>query len=145
MSADHGGDEAGDVLAVYLRALRARMEGDHFALVVRAVQQTCARLADGYRALLEVPGEDGFAGDLQREYLSLLAVMITGSLDHRVVELPGPAGRRGWAVVRAEACSAQDACALPAERAGSGGERARIDAELDGIARACRPATPGEA
>ncbi|MEU9304551.1 hypothetical protein [Streptomyces sp. NPDC048269] len=94
------GDDCGaDVLGPYLEALRARLNGERFEALIRAVQVTCALLGDGHQPVLEVPGEGELAPDLQREYLSLMAVMITGHLDHRLVELAAPDGARGWAVV----------------------------------------------
>ncbi|MFF5706566.1 hypothetical protein ACFY7H_29370 [Streptomyces sp. NPDC012794] len=100
---DAGGrEEAGgaDVLDLYLEMARARLSPPRFEAVVRAVQETCGLLAQGHQALVVMPGDEGFSPDLQREYLALLAVMITGSLDHQVVELPGPDGVPALAVVR---------------------------------------------
>ncbi|MFF5705482.1 GNAT family N-acetyltransferase [Streptomyces sp. NPDC012794] len=100
---DAGGrDEAGgaDVLDLYLQMARARLSPARFEAVVRAVQDTCGLLVQGHQALVAMPGEEGFSPEMQREYLALLAVMITGSLDHRVVELPGPDDEPALAVVR---------------------------------------------
>ncbi|THA46193.1 hypothetical protein [Streptomyces sp. A1136] len=77
----------------------ARLPAARFEAVVRAVQATCGFLAEGREALVATPGEEGFSSEVQHEYLALLAVVITGSLDHRVVELPGPGGVIGLAVV----------------------------------------------
>ncbi|WP_073907728.1 hypothetical protein [Streptomyces sp. CB00455] len=88
-----------DVLGSYLEVLRARLDAEEFEVLIRAVQTTCALLGDGHEAVLEVPGERELAPALQREYLSLMAVMITGHLDHRLIELAAPDGGRGWAVV----------------------------------------------
>ncbi|WP_073780035.1 hypothetical protein [Streptomyces sp. MJM1172] len=88
-----------DVLGTYLEVLRARLTGERFEVLIRAVQTTCALLADDQEAVLKVPAATELAPDLQREYLSLMAVMITGHLDHRLVEIAAPDGGRGWAVV----------------------------------------------
>ncbi|MEU8437000.1 hypothetical protein AB0F18_29685 [Streptomyces sp. NPDC029216] len=97
-----GRDDAdgSDALGLYLEMARARLSAARFEAVVRAVQATCGLLAQGHEALVAGPGEEGFSSQMQREYLGLLAVMITGSLDHRVVELSGPAGVTGLAVVQ---------------------------------------------
>ncbi|MGW0365873.1 hypothetical protein [Streptomyces sp. NPDC002990] len=112
---DRGGGSR-DLLDAYLEGLRARIGARRFVAVVRAADATCVLLADGHPAVLAGPdGEDGrddagFDTDLQREYLTLLAVLITGRTDHRVVRLPGLDGLSGWAVVEAEA--ADDPAAL---------------------------------
>ncbi|WP_329201785.1 MULTISPECIES: hypothetical protein [unclassified Streptomyces] len=83
-----------DVLGIYLEMARARLAPPRFEAVIRAAQATCALLAEGHEALVAAPEGESFTKDLQCEYLGLLAVMITGSLDHRVIAVPGPAGSR---------------------------------------------------
>ncbi|MFD7081758.1 hypothetical protein [Streptomyces sp. NPDC059918] len=141
-AADSGDGQEADVLGSYLEVLRARLTGERFEVLIRAVQTTCALLADGREAVMEVPGDTGLAPGLQCEYLSLMAVMITGHLDHRLVEVAGPDGGKGWAVVdntRPGPVLAPAGASLPCEAA----ERAWIDQELDGIARATED--PGSA
>ncbi|MFF5447085.1 hypothetical protein [Streptomyces sp. NPDC012888] len=100
---DDGGTTAhGDpdgALELYLQLLNARLDPDRFTAVIRAAQDTCRLLADGHPALLSTPGEALPDAVLHGEYLSLLAVMITGRLDHRVVQRPLPDGRMGFAVL----------------------------------------------
>ncbi|MFB7462445.1 hypothetical protein ACFCZ1_02865 [Streptomyces sp. NPDC056224] len=128
-----------DVLGAYLEVLRARLNGERFEALIRAVQITCALLGDGHQPVLEVPGEDDLAPDLQREYLSLMAVMITGHLDHRLVELSAPDGARGWAVVENPPAVAENPRAVvenPRSREAREAERIWIEQELEGIIRA---------
>ncbi|THA47093.1 hypothetical protein [Streptomyces sp. A1136] len=110
---DRGGGGA-DLLGTYLEGLRARIGARGFEAVIRAADATCVLLADGHPAVLAGPdGEaDGFGSDLQREYLALLAVLITGRSDHRLVRLPCVDGLPGWAVV--EDHVADDGAALDA-------------------------------
>ncbi|MFF5447068.1 hypothetical protein [Streptomyces sp. NPDC012888] len=75
------------------------MDPDRFTTVIRAAQDTCRLLADGHPTLLNMPCEGAPDAGLHGEYLSLLAVMITGRLDHRVVQRPLPDGRMGLAVI----------------------------------------------
>ncbi|GGS82013.1 MULTISPECIES: hypothetical protein [Streptomyces] len=96
----------GDVLGSYLVDLRARLGGARFEALIRTVQATCALLADSPRPVLEVPGGSGLPPDLRREYVALLAVMITGRADHRLVRLDAADGDAGWAVVDATAAAA---------------------------------------
>ncbi|MFK0218421.1 hypothetical protein ACIQWN_09500 [Streptomyces vinaceus] len=135
-AADSGEGQEADVLGSYLEVLRARLTGERFEVLIRAVQTTCALLADGREAVLEVPGDADLAPDLQGEYLSLMAVMITGHLDHRLVELAAPDGGKGWAVVDNTRAGQEPAPApaplTPREEA----EREWIAKELDGIVRA---------
>ncbi|MFD6917359.1 hypothetical protein ACWCYZ_46025 [Streptomyces virginiae] len=139
MNMDHGqgdGDEF-DVLGVYLETLRAQMSPQQFRALVRAVQTTCGLLSEGRSAPLTVPGDGFLSSDLRREYLTVLAVMITGRMDHRLVEVPGPDGTSGWAVL--EGGAAHDTAASSAVRdavACRHNAQMSITAELDGIARA---------
>ncbi|MEV6582698.1 hypothetical protein AB0M92_31565 [Streptomyces sp. NPDC051582] len=141
-AADSGDGQEADVLGSYLEVLRARLTGERFEALIRAVQTTCALLADGREAVLEVPGDADLAPDLQCEYLSLMAVMITGHLDHRLVELAAPDGGKGWAVVdntcpRQEPAPRQGPAPVPASSSPcEAAEQAWIDRELRGIARA---------
>lgn len=135
-AADSGEGQEADVLGSYLEVLRARLTGERFEVLIRAVQTTCALLADGREAVLEVPGDADLVPDLHCEYLSLMAVMITGHLDHRLVELAAPDGGKGWAVVDNTRPGEEPAPAAaplsPCEEA----EREWIAKELDGIVRA---------
>ncbi|MFD5512594.1 hypothetical protein ACFWIB_33185 [Streptomyces sp. NPDC127051] len=143
-AADSGDGEEADVLGPYLEHLRGRLSGERFEVLIRAVQTTCALLADGRDAVLEVPGDTDLAPDLQCEYLSLMAVMITGHLDHRLVELAAPDGGKGWAVVDNTRPRQEPALAgslSPCDAA----ERAWIAKELDGIARASEDPGGGSA
>ncbi|MER5873049.1 hypothetical protein [Streptomyces sp. NPDC002044] len=130
--ADPGDAEENDVLGAYLEVLRARLSGERFALLIRAVETTCRLLGDGHQAVLELPGDGELAPELQREYLSLMAVMITGHLDHRLVEVTSPDGGKGWAVV--------DNAVSPSPARGA--DREWIDTELDGIVRASGSTAP---
>ncbi|MFE2547931.1 hypothetical protein ACFXGI_05200 [Streptomyces sp. NPDC059355] len=147
-AADSGDGQEADVLGSYLEVLRARLTGERFEVLIRAVQTTCALLAEGREAVLEVPGETDLVPDLQCEYLSLMAVMITGHLDHRLVELSAPDGGKGWAVVDNTGPRQEPALAAsvsPPPSPCEAAERAWIDRELDGIARATQDPGSGSA
>lgn len=88
-----------DALDGYLAALAGRCGRAGFEAVVTAARDTCAMLSEGHPALLAGPEGEGFGPALQREYLSLLAVLMTGRTDLEVIAVPAPGGRRGWAVV----------------------------------------------
>ncbi|MFJ9344809.1 hypothetical protein ACIRP0_36845 [Streptomyces sp. NPDC101733] len=70
-----------------------------FEAVVSTVRDTCAMLADGHPAILAGPDGEAFGSVLQREYLALLAVLMTGRADLEIIAVPIPGGEQGWAVV----------------------------------------------
>lgn len=91
--------EGPDLLDDYLRQVLARLGRPGFEAVLRAADATCALLAGGHPAVLAGPEGDEFGPGLQREYLALLAVLITGRTDHQIIALPQSDGTPGWAVV----------------------------------------------
>ncbi|MBT2470683.1 hypothetical protein J7E97_23135 [Streptomyces sp. ISL-66] len=142
--ADPGDGREPDVLGSYLEFLRTRLGGERFEALVRAVQTACALLAEEHQVLLEVPGEGELTPDLRGEYLSLMAVMITGHLDHHLVELETPGGGKGWAVVENGRVRQQPPPA-PQSTSPLGWDaegRAWIDGQLDGIVRATDSTAP---
>lgn len=142
--AEPGDGQEPDVLGSYLEFLRARLGAERFEALVRAVESTCSLLAEEHQVLLEVPGEGELTPDLRGEYLSLMAVMITGHLDHHLVELETPDGGKGWAVVE-NAPARQQRLPAPESASALGWDaagRAWIDGQLDGIVRATDSTTP---
>ncbi|MFJ7271341.1 hypothetical protein ACIQV3_32670 [Streptomyces sp. NPDC099050] len=91
--------EGPDLLDDYLREVLARLGRPGFEAVLRATDATCTLLAGGPPALLAGPDDGAFGPGLQREYLALLAVLITGRTDHHIIDLPQSDGTPGWAVV----------------------------------------------
>ncbi|MFF1409473.1 hypothetical protein ACFVX6_06695 [Streptomyces sp. NPDC058289] len=140
---DPGGSGAGqeaDVLGSHLEFLRTRLGGEQFEALVRAVQTTCTLLAEEQQVLLGGPQEDELTPDLRGEYLSLMAVMITGHLDHHLVEFRTYDGGKGWAVVENVRTRNRHPGAPPAAR--DAARHAWIDGRLDGIARATDSPAP---
>ncbi|MFD8953285.1 hypothetical protein ACFV0B_31045 [Streptomyces xanthophaeus] len=129
-----GGDV--DVLGVHLETLRAQMSPGRFRALVTAVQTTCGLLSDGSAAPGTTPG-DALPDDLCRECLSLLAVMITGRIDHHLVEVPVPGGPSGWAVPEGAGSGQGPAASRVAHSVTRWhGEQLCIAEELEGIAGA---------
>ncbi|MFF4498791.1 hypothetical protein [Streptomyces sp. NPDC001546] len=93
------GGRGGDFLDAYLAALADRCGPAAFEAVVAAVRDTCAMLADGHPAVLAGPDGAAFTPRLQREYLGLMAVLMTGRTDLEVIAVPAADGTEGWAVV----------------------------------------------
>ncbi|MFH7598041.1 hypothetical protein WDV06_23510 [Streptomyces racemochromogenes] len=101
------GDADGDLLDVYLADLADRCGRAVFEAVVAAARDTCAMLSEGHAAVLAGPEGSAFGPDLQREYLALLAVLMTGRTDWEVITVPTADGE-GWAVVEAEIAADPD-------------------------------------
>ncbi|MFF3623203.1 hypothetical protein [Streptomyces sp. NPDC002467] len=140
---DHGGSGGGqeaDVLGSHLEFLRARLSGEQFEALVRAVQTTCTLLAEEQQVLLGGAQEGELTPDLRGEYLSLMAVMITGHLDHHLVEFRTFDGAKGWAVVENPGTRNQHPGTPPAAR--DAARPAWSDGRLDGIARATDSPAP---
>ncbi|MEU3724926.1 hypothetical protein [Streptomyces sp. NPDC031705] len=91
--------DAGDVLDTYLQALASRCGRAEFEAVIAAVRDTCGMLSDGHPAVFAGPDGGSFPPNLQREYLALLAVLMTGRTDLKIIKVPSPDGQPGWAVV----------------------------------------------
>lgn len=135
-----GGGQEADVLGSHLGFLRTRLGGEQFQALVRAVQTTCTLLAEEKQVLLEGPPGGELTPDLRGEYLSLMAVMITGHLDHHLVEVRTSDGSKGWAVVENLHTRNRHRGAPPAAR--DTARHAWIDGRLDGIARATDSPAP---
>ncbi|WP_327308454.1 hypothetical protein OG730_37460 [Streptomyces sp. NBC_01298] len=135
-----GDDQDADVLGSHLEFLRTRLGGERFEALVRAVQTTCTLLAEEQQVLLGGPQEGSLTPDLRGEYLSLMAVMITGHLDHHLVEFRTFDGDKGWAVVENARTPHRHPGAPPAAR--DAARHAWIDGRPDRIARATDSPTP---
>ncbi|MBM9509942.1 hypothetical protein [Actinacidiphila acididurans] len=98
-----------DLVKMYVESLRARMEPEHFDLLLQALH--------GFNEAMENGGEGSFDLDtdaealpeeVTRELADVVTMVGTGSMDHRIVEMPGPNGEKGWAVVSAEVADDPD-------------------------------------
>ncbi|MEV7728811.1 hypothetical protein AB0P15_29340 [Streptomyces sp. NPDC087917] len=101
--------DSADVLDLHLRVVADRLGPAEFEAVVRAASDTCSMPAEGRPAMLAGPGGEGFGSALQREYLALLAVLMTGRTDLEVISVPVAGGARGWAVVEPDVAADPDA------------------------------------
>lgn len=139
-----GDGQEADTLGSYLEFLRVRLGAERFETLVRAVRTTCALLAEDHQVLLGETTQDELTGDLRGEYLSLMAVMITGHLDHHLVELETSGGGKGWAVVENVRTRSGHPRASPAARdaAGRAWIVGRLDGRLDGIVRTTDSTAP---
>ncbi|MFD3437188.1 hypothetical protein ACFWU3_06755 [Streptomyces sp. NPDC058685] len=130
-------DDGLDLASLYLESVKARMDPEQFATLEEAVDELAHMLSDGQPGTFEAGGRDSFTPDVQREFLAVMAILTTGRMDHHIVELPGPDGSTGYAVVTAEVANDPEKLAeFRADLHRQITEQQAVDEELDGIARA---------
>ncbi|MEU0008221.1 hypothetical protein ABZ079_29160 [Streptomyces sp. NPDC006314] len=130
---DSGSDDRRiDNVSLYMETLKARMDPEQYDVLAKAVHEAAQLIAEGHQAG-PVGDASQFTDEVQREY----ATVLTGRMDHRLVEMPGPDGSLGFAIVEA---SAADDPAKPQELREKHRrfvtEQQALYNELDGIARA---------
>lgn len=124
-------------VALYLETVKARMAPEQFATLHEAVQEMTRLIDEGQDGFLEAGDRESFTGDVQREFLAVMAIVTTGRMDHEVVDMPGPDGSAGYAVVTPEVANDPEALADVREQVHAWmTERKAVDEELEGIARA---------
>ncbi|MBL3668419.1 hypothetical protein JL475_20970 [Streptomyces sp. M2CJ-2] len=124
-----------DNASLYIETLKARMDPEQYDVLAKAVHKTAHLITEGHQAG-PVGDLSAFTPEVQREYATVLAILLTGRMDHRLVEMPGPDGSPGFAIV--EASAADDPVRLQELRENHhrwATERQAVDNELDGIAR----------
>ncbi|MEH0549160.1 hypothetical protein QA802_40760 [Streptomyces sp. B21-105] len=100
---DSGSDDGRiDNVSLYMETLKARMDPEQYDVLAKAVHETAHLIAEGHQAG-PVGDASQFTDDVQREYATVLAILLTGRMDHRLVEMPGPDGSPGFAIVEASA------------------------------------------
>ncbi|GHA73107.1 hypothetical protein GCM10010345_89910 [Streptomyces canarius] len=125
-----------DNVSLHMEALKARMYPAQYDVLAKAVHETAHLIAEGHQAG-PVGDASQFTDEVQREYATVLAILLTGRMDHRLVEMPGPDGSPGFAIV--EASAADDPAKLQELREDHRrfvSEQQALYNELDGIARA---------
>jgi hypothetical protein len=134
---DSGSDDGRiDNVSLYMETLKARMDPEQYDVLAKAVHETAHLIAEGHQAG-PVGDASQFTDEVQREYATVLAILLTGRMDHRLVEMPGPDGSPGFAIV--EASAADDPAKLQELREKHRRfvtEQQALYNELDGIARA---------
>ncbi|MGA5120911.1 hypothetical protein [Streptomyces pseudogriseolus] len=132
-----------DNVSLYMETLKARMDPEQYDVLAKAVYETAHLIAEGHQAG-PVGDASQFTDEVQREYATVLAILLTGRMDHQLVEMPGPDGSRGFAIV--EAAVADDPAKLQELREKHRRfvtEQQALYNELDGIARASGMSSDG--
>jgi hypothetical protein len=124
-------------VALYLESVKARMPAEEFETLHQAVHEMVHLLTDGREGILETVDRENFTDNIQKEFLTVMAIVMTGRMDHQVVDMPGRDGSPGYAVVTQELANDPEELAKVREKLHDWAtEREAIDTELDGIARA---------
>ncbi|MCT6782263.1 hypothetical protein LXH09_37205 [Streptomyces sp. CS7] len=135
---DEGGAGEGvrraEKVALYMETLRARMDAEQFAALAGAVHQAAHLLAQGREGSIGSDEDSSlFTPEMHRELATVLAILVSGEMEHAIVELPGDGG--SFAVMDADADeTAVQEMREHVERLTA--EREALDSELGGIARA---------
>ncbi|MHC3456105.1 hypothetical protein [Streptomyces prasinus] len=125
-----------DHVSLYMETLKARMAPEQYDVLAQVVHETAHLIAEGHQAG-PVGGLSAFTPEVQREYATVLAILLTGRMDHRLVEMPGPDGSPGFAIVEASATDAPVRLQeIRKDLHRWAAKRQAVDNELDGIARA---------
>ncbi|WP_199546298.1 hypothetical protein [Streptomyces sp. N35] len=131
-------DDRLGLINLYMATLQARMDPDQFDALAHAVHGLAHVLAAGGEGSFSIPDDDrDFTPEMHQEFVAIMGIMLTGNADHRVVEMPGPDGAVGFALVDAEA--ADDPQRLREIQEGVHQTLAKRDAlhrKVKGIARA---------
>lgn len=86
---------------MYLQTLELRMEPEQFRALSDALHGFWSAIDGEGRTSFDLD-ESVFTDEMHREFLVVMAILSTGHLNHRVVEMPGPDGTVGLAVVDAD-------------------------------------------
>jgi hypothetical protein len=133
---DSGPADSGiDNVSLYMETLKARMDPEQYDVLAKAVHETAHLIAEGHQAG-PVGDASQFTEEVQREYATVLAILLTGRMDHRLVEMPGPVGSPGFAIVEASAADPAKLQELRENHRRFVTEQQALYNELNGIARA---------
>jgi hypothetical protein len=137
-SPDGEGPGTAQLVALYLETLEARMPPEEYHALTMAIHRFWHLMEAGGEGSFDMD-DDAFTDDVRKEMMMVMAIIGTGRTDHRVVEMPGPDGSRGWAVVTDEVADDPEKLAeLAAKMNGWAEERERTDAVLEGIEAATK-------
>ncbi|WP_329028097.1 hypothetical protein [Streptomyces sp. NBC_00690] len=122
-------------VGLYMQTLRARMAPAEYKTLATAVNEFCRQIAKGGTGSFQID-DAAFTPGIHQELMTVITMLATGRADHHYIDVPGPNGTFGGAMVQADI--AHDPEQLAAVRAKLNNWWARREAEdatLDGIAR----------
>ncbi|MEU1535929.1 hypothetical protein [Streptomyces fagopyri] len=140
-----GEDGPGVKAALYMETLQARMDPDQYEALAHALQEAIEFLMQGREGI--IGSEDGtpFTPELNREFATVLNILLTGKMDQQLVDVPSSDGR-STGLIFMDPEEADDLTKVQEVRDFLdkwSAEREAVDIELDGIARASNPSADG--
>ncbi|MFD9807603.1 hypothetical protein ACFWZZ_10905 [[Kitasatospora] papulosa] len=129
-------------VALYMETLQARMDPDQYGALARALHEAFHLLADGREGTIGSEDDSAFTPEMNREFATVLTILLTGKMDQQIVEVPGSDGHSGFVLMDPE--EADDPAKVQEVRDFIdqwATKREAVDIELDGIARASNPST----
>lgn len=125
-----------------METLQARMDPDQYRALAQALHEAFHLLAEGREGTIGSEDDSPFTPEMNREFTTVLTILLTGKMDQQVVEVPGSDGHSGFLLMDPEEADdpakVQEARDLIDQWAA---QREAVDIELDGIARASTPNT----
>ncbi|MEU9064921.1 hypothetical protein AB0D13_40360 [Streptomyces sp. NPDC048430] len=132
-----GEDNHAVKVALYMETLQARMDSDQYGALAQALHEAFHLLAEGREGSED---DSTFTPEMNREFATVLTILLTGKMDQQIVEVPGSDGHSGFVLMDPE--EADDPAKVQEVRDYVDQwttEREAMDIELDGIARASNP------
>ncbi|MEU3550614.1 MULTISPECIES: hypothetical protein [Streptomyces] len=134
------GDDRAAKVALYMETLQARMDPAQYEALAQTVHETFRLLLEGREGIISGKDSHSFTPEMNREFATVVSMMLTGKMDQQVIEVPGTNGNYGFILMDPE--EADDPARVQEVRDFIDqwtAERQAIDRELDGIARASNP------
>lgn len=137
------GDGRAAKAALYMETLQARMDPDQYQALAHAVNEVIQFLVQGREGTIGSEGDAPFTPELNREFATVVNILITGKMDQQIVDVPSSDGR-STGLIFMDPGEADDPVKVQEVRDFLdkwSAEREAVDTELDGIERASNPST----
>ncbi|MEV5864829.1 hypothetical protein AB0L83_34700 [Streptomyces sp. NPDC052071] len=127
----------GQKATLYMETLRARMDPAQYESLAHRLRKAFHLLAQGRDGTITSDDDLVFTPEMNREFTVVLNILLTGKMDQQIVEVDGNNGESGFVLMDPE--DANNPAKVQEVRDFMiqwRTDRERMDAELDGIARA---------
>ncbi|MET8412920.1 hypothetical protein ABZV34_33430 [Streptomyces sp. NPDC005195] len=124
-----------------METLQARMDPDQYKALAQTLHETIHLLMQGREGIIGSEGDTPFTPELNREFATVLNILLTGKMDQQIVDVPASDGRStGLVFMDPEEADDPDKVQEVRDFLDKwSAERQAVDNELDGIARASNP------
>ncbi|MER6442949.1 hypothetical protein ABT275_42625 [Streptomyces sp. NPDC001185] len=137
------GDGRAAKAALYMETLQARMDPDQYQALAHAVNEVIQFLVQGREGTIGSEGDAPFTPELNREFATVVNILLTGKMDQQIVDVPSSDGR-STGLIFMDPEEAEDPAKVQEVRDFLdkwSAEREAVNLELDGIERASNPNT----